>query len=79
MITLSRAVERFPDAPQVYAAIGHVWLAEAQRHGDRVALNKAIEALSHAAGRGGKTKVVGIVLMLMQLATAAALVASLFE
>ena len=26
VITLSRAVERFPDAPQVYAALGHVWL-----------------------------------------------------
>jgi tetratricopeptide (TPR) repeat protein len=51
VVTLGRAVERFPDAPQVYAALGHVWLADAQRHGDRVALNKAIEALGHAAGR----------------------------
>ncbi|MFM8535477.1 MAG: tetratricopeptide repeat protein, partial [Acidimicrobiia bacterium] len=44
--TLSRAVERFPNAPQVYAALGHVWLIEAQRRSDRVALNKAVEALS---------------------------------
>jgi tetratricopeptide (TPR) repeat protein len=51
VITLGRAVERFPDAPHVYAALGHVWLTEAQRRGDRVALNKAIEALQHAAGR----------------------------
>jgi tetratricopeptide (TPR) repeat protein len=49
--TLSRAVERFPDAPQVYAAIGHVWLVEAQRRGDRVALHKAVEALQDAANR----------------------------
>jgi len=51
VVTLGRAVERFPDAPQVYAALGHVWLAEAQRRGDRVALSKAIEALSEAASR----------------------------
>jgi tetratricopeptide (TPR) repeat protein len=55
VITLGRAVERFPDAPQVYAAIGHVWLGEAQRRGERVALNKAIEALGHAAGRADAT------------------------
>ena len=51
VITLSRAVERFADAPQVYAALGHVWLNEARQRGDRVALNKAIEALQHAANR----------------------------
>lgn len=55
VITLGRAVERFPDAPQVYAALGHVWLTEAQRRGDRVALNKAIEALGHAVGRSDAT------------------------
>ncbi len=49
--TLSRAAERFSDAPQVYAALGHVWLSEAQRHGDPVALHKAVEALQHAASR----------------------------
>lgn len=54
VMTLSRAVERFPDAPQVYAALGHVWLTEAQR-GDRVALNKAVEALSTAASRSDAT------------------------
>jgi tetratricopeptide (TPR) repeat protein len=53
--TLSRAVERFPDAPQVYAALGHVWLTEAQRRGDRVALMKAVEALSTAASRSDAT------------------------
>lgn len=53
--TLGRAVERFPESPQVYAALGHVWLTEAQRRGDRVALNKAVEALSQAAGRSDAT------------------------
>ena len=49
VMTLSRAVERFPDAAPVYAALGHVWLTAAQRRGDRVALNKAVEALTQAA------------------------------
>jgi tetratricopeptide (TPR) repeat protein len=49
--TLGRAVDRFPDAPQVYAALGHVWLMSAQRHGDRVALRKALEALGQATRR----------------------------
>lgn len=51
VLTLGRAVDRFPDAPQVYAALGHVWLTSAQRRGDRVALNKALEALQQAASR----------------------------
>jgi predicted Zn-dependent protease len=54
VITLGRALERFPDAPQVYAALGHVWLMEAES-GDRVALNKALEALQQAAGRSDTT------------------------
>jgi predicted Zn-dependent protease len=55
VLTLSRAVDRFPDAPQVYAALGHVWLVGAQRRGDRVALNKALEALEQAARRSDAT------------------------
>lgn len=55
VITLSRAVEQFPEAPQVYAALGHVWLTEAERRGDRVALNKAVEALQNAASRSDAT------------------------
>jgi tetratricopeptide (TPR) repeat protein len=59
VITLSRAVERFPDAPQALAALGHVWLSRAQRRrdgvSDRVALGKAIEALSLAASRSDAT------------------------
>ncbi len=55
IVTLGRAVERFPDAPQVYAALGHVWLIGAQRRGDRVALSKAVEALGQAARRSDAT------------------------
>jgi tetratricopeptide (TPR) repeat protein len=55
VLTLSRAVDRFQDEPQVYAALGHVWLMGAQRRGDRVALNKALEALGQAARRSDAT------------------------
>jgi tetratricopeptide (TPR) repeat protein len=55
IVTLGRAVERFPDAPQVYAALGHVWLTTAQRRGDHVALSKAVEALRQAANRPDAT------------------------
>jgi tetratricopeptide (TPR) repeat protein len=47
--TLGRAMERFPDALPVYAALGHVWLAQAEASGERVAVIKAVEALSQAA------------------------------
>lgn len=49
VLILSRAVERFPDDPQVYAALGGVWLDAAGVRDDGVALKKAIEALSTAA------------------------------
>jgi tetratricopeptide (TPR) repeat protein len=49
VLALSRAVERFPDEPQVYAALGSVWLGAAEARDDSVALKKAIEALSTAA------------------------------
>ena len=55
VMTLSRAVERFDDAPQAYAALGHVWLTGAQRRGDRVALGKALEALRQAANHSDAT------------------------
>ena len=55
VVTLSRAVERFPEAPSAYAALGHVWLTSAERRGDRVALIKALEALQQAASRSDAT------------------------
>lgn len=50
--TLSRAIDRFPDSAQAYGAVGHIWLGEAEHggeHADRVALDKALEALTEAA------------------------------
>ncbi len=49
IVVLGRAVERFPEAPAAYEALGHVWIEMAERRGDRVALMKAIEALTQAA------------------------------
>jgi tetratricopeptide (TPR) repeat protein len=49
ILTLSRAVERFPDDPTVYGALGRVWLDAADARRDPVALKKALEALTTAA------------------------------
>jgi len=49
ILTLGRAAERFPDEPAVYTALGRVWLQDAERRNDRVALGKAIEALQPTA------------------------------
>jgi tetratricopeptide (TPR) repeat protein len=51
VVTLGRAAERYPDQPYVYVALGRVWLQIAQTRHDRVALNKALEALEGAVGR----------------------------
>jgi tetratricopeptide (TPR) repeat protein len=48
VLTLGRAAERFPGHAQIYAALGRVWL-DAAAGGDRVSLNKALEALRAAA------------------------------
>jgi tetratricopeptide (TPR) repeat protein len=50
VVTLRRAVERHPQHPQTYVALGRVWLETAQQRGDRVDLSKALEALGRAAG-----------------------------
>jgi tetratricopeptide (TPR) repeat protein len=55
ILTLSRAVERFPDKAHVYAALGAVWLEAAMVRNDGEALNKAVEALSTAAGHSDVT------------------------
>jgi tetratricopeptide (TPR) repeat protein len=51
VLTLGRAAERYPDQPYAYVALGRVWLEIAQARHDRVALNKALEALGGAVGR----------------------------
>jgi tetratricopeptide (TPR) repeat protein len=50
VLTLGRAAERYPDQPYAYVALGRVWLEIAQARRDRVALNKALEALEGAVG-----------------------------
>jgi tetratricopeptide (TPR) repeat protein len=49
VLTLGAALERSPDQPQIYAAIGRVWLDVARARSDAVALDKALDALERAA------------------------------
>lgn len=49
VVTLGNALERAPDQPLVYRALGQVWLDVAESRNDRVALSKALEALSRIA------------------------------
>jgi tetratricopeptide (TPR) repeat protein len=51
VMTLRRVVEEYPQNEQVYVAIGQVWLDAAEAARDRVALNKALEALERVAHR----------------------------
>jgi tetratricopeptide (TPR) repeat protein len=57
VLTLGSALERTPDQPQIYGAIGRVWLDLAiRRPEDRPdALGKALEALGRAAASSGAT------------------------
>lgn len=45
VIALGTALERTPDQPLVYEALGRVWLEDAEARDDRTALNKSLEAL----------------------------------
>jgi tetratricopeptide (TPR) repeat protein len=45
VLALGRAAEYHPDQPQVYAALGRVWLDIALARNDRISLSKAVEAL----------------------------------
>jgi tetratricopeptide (TPR) repeat protein len=49
VLTLGNALERTPDEPRLYEAIGHIWLAEAEAGDDGSSLDKALEALARAA------------------------------
>jgi tetratricopeptide (TPR) repeat protein len=49
VVTLTRALERMPGQPLLYAALGQVWLGRAQAEDDRIFLGKAIEALGRVA------------------------------
>ncbi len=50
VLTLGRAVERYPSYRYSYVALGRVWLETAQAGPDRVALSKALGALEQAVG-----------------------------
>jgi len=56
VLTLGRAAESVPDDPAAYVALGRVWLDIAQARHDRVALNKALEALQSAAGNDNSSE-----------------------
>ena len=51
VLTLESALERAPDQPLIYTALGGVWLDIAEARGDRVAFNKALEALERVGSR----------------------------
>jgi len=55
ILTLGRAVERYPQEPVVYTALGRVWLEAAELRNDRVNLSKAVEALLPIAARTDAT------------------------
>jgi tetratricopeptide (TPR) repeat protein len=48
VLTLGAALERTPDQPQVYGALGHVWLDLATASGDPAVLTKALQAFEHS-------------------------------
>jgi tetratricopeptide (TPR) repeat protein len=49
VLTLGSAIERAPDQPVLYGALGRVWLDIAERHDRPDAIGKALEALARAA------------------------------
>lgn len=51
--TLGRAAERFPTDPGAFAALARVWLEQAVATGDRIALQKGLEAARQAGTIGG--------------------------
>ena len=58
VLTLGEALERDPDQPLVYGALGQVWLEIADARGDRVALSKAIEALDRVVSTTAATSTI---------------------
>jgi tetratricopeptide (TPR) repeat protein len=53
--TLGRAAERFPESSAVFAALGEVWLKNAEARHEDAALSKSLEALRVAVMRSGGT------------------------
>jgi tetratricopeptide (TPR) repeat protein len=52
---LGQAAERFKDHPNVYTAVGEVWLDAAEGSGDRTEVRKALEALEPIATQASAT------------------------
>jgi len=50
-LTLGNALERAPNDPAIYGALGRIWLDAARSRDDRDALVKARDALQHAAAK----------------------------
>jgi tetratricopeptide (TPR) repeat protein len=55
VVALGTALERTPDQPLVYEALGRVWLEDAEARDDRTALNKALEALERVGSEPSST------------------------
>lgn len=55
VLTLGNALERTPDHPLIYGALGRIWLARAVARNDSVFLGKALEALERAASTSSAT------------------------
>jgi tetratricopeptide (TPR) repeat protein len=55
VLTLRSALERTPDQPLIYTALGRVWLDIAQSREDPVALSKAVDALERASSSTAAT------------------------
>jgi tetratricopeptide (TPR) repeat protein len=55
VVALGTALERTPDQPLVYEALGRVWLEDAEARDDRTALNKSLEALERIGGSPSAT------------------------
>jgi tetratricopeptide (TPR) repeat protein len=53
VLTLTSALERAPNEPTIYHALGQVWLERPREKNDRVFLGKALEALQRAATAPG--------------------------
>jgi tetratricopeptide (TPR) repeat protein len=55
IVTLSRAADKYPESPVLFAALGRVWLETAVADDDPIALRKAIAALQPLARRPDAT------------------------
>jgi tetratricopeptide (TPR) repeat protein len=55
VVTLRRAAELFPETPNVYAALGQVWLEAAEDWGDPTDLSKALEAFERVSAQTNAT------------------------